>query len=108
MNRGDAPPMLQIPVIYDRTFAKPRTWILNASATGVRARFSLARREFVLDLELRCQRSREAAPVGAIAVFEQDDGSWLTEPIDVDQDIRGCELLLRAPTPTVAWALRQL
>ena len=92
---------------YDAKFSRPGTWMLNALASGIRARVPFDGAERVVDLELRWQRSRGEAP-DAIYAHPLNEETWSTEPAELDPEMLKCQLELRHAPPHIDAALRRL
>lgn len=95
---------------YDRSFARPGVWMLNALAGGIRARVgfdSTLVTECVLDLEIRWQMTHGAAP-DAVYAHPTLSGSWLTEVFEIGYGMGRGQLELRGPPIVIDAALRRL
>ena len=100
-------PSMSIALEYDPRFSRPGTWMMNALASGVRARVPFDSGERVVDLELRWQRTRVEAP-DAVYAHPLSDETWVTEPCVLDPDLPRCQLELRGTPPHIDAALRRL
>jgi hypothetical protein len=99
---------MSIALEYDPRFSRPGTWMVNALASGVRARVPFDDGdERVVDLELRWRRTHAEAP-GAVYTHPRDETTWVTEPCALDPDLPRCQLELRGTPPHIDAALRRL
>jgi len=92
---------------YDARFSRPGTWMLNALASGIRARVPFDGGEVVVDRELRWRRARSEAP-DAVYAHPLNDQTWITEPFEIDPELLTCQLELRRAPPHIDAALRRL
>ena len=92
---------------YDPRFARTGTWMLNALASGIRARVPFDSGERVVDLELRWQRTRVEAP-DAVYAHPTHGDTWVTEPCVIAPELMRCQLELLCAPPHIDAALRRL
>ncbi len=96
---------MRISVRYDRAFATPNTWILNALADGIRARVVCASSdEYVIDVAVWSRIRRE----GAIHARQLDGSTWLLEGAVHHQDMARVELALVQVPEVISAALDRL